>query len=118
MSGESEEKRTGINFFRPLNGTMSGEVKVISILFCILLAAVVGTQGAIWYLEKSIDGYWLTELIFFNLPIHFWISGQFLPLLFIGIGLLFNLWMDRHEARHMESTIRFRAKGRKKGEVA
>lgn len=113
---ENSAKRS-INMFRPLPGTMRDEVLVIVMLLLAWLLAVVGTQVGIFILEKSLDGFWLTELIFFNLPIHFWISGQFLPLLFIGLCLLFNLWMDRHEVRRMESTIRFRAPGRKKGEV-
>ncbi len=110
--------KRSINIFKPLPGAMRGEVLVIALLLVAWLLAVAGTQIGIWFLEKSIDGFWLTELIFFNLPIHFWISGQFLPLLFIGLCLLFNLWMDRHETRRMESTIRFRAPGRKKGEVS
>ena len=109
--------KRSINIFRPLQGTMRGEVQVIALLLTACLLAVVGTQVGIWILEESLDGFWLTELIFFNLPIHFWISGQFLPLLFIVLGLVFNLWMDRHELRRMEGTIRFRATGRKKGEV-
>jgi uncharacterized membrane protein len=109
--------KRSINIFRPLQGTMQGEVQVIALLLAACLLSVVGTQIAIWVLEESLDGFWLTELIFFNLPIHFWISGQFLPLLFIVLGLVFNLWMDRHELRRMEGTIRFRATGRKKGEV-
>ncbi|MDK9717326.1 MAG: DUF4212 domain-containing protein [Trichlorobacter sp.] len=109
--------KRSINIFRPLQGTMRGEVQVIALLLAACLLAVVGTQVGIWVLEESIDGFWLTELVFFNLPIHFWISGQFLPLLFIVLGLVFNLWMDRHELRRMEGTIRFRATGRKKGEV-
>lgn len=113
---DNDAKRS-INIFKPLPGTMQGEVQVIAMLLVACLLAVVGTQVAIWILEESLDGFWLTELIFFNLPIHFWISGQFLPLLFIVLGLVFNLWMDRHELRRMEGTIRFRATGRKKGEV-
>lgn len=109
--------KRSINIFRPLPGTMRSEVLVIAMLLIAWLLAVVGTQVGISILEKSIDGFWLTELIFFNLPIHFWISGQFLPLLFIVLGLVFNLWMDSHEVRRMEGTIRFRAPGRKKGEV-
>lgn len=110
--------KRSINIFRPLPGTMRGEVLVIAMLLLAWLVAVVGTQVGIWLLEESLDGFWLTELIFFNLPIHFWISGQFLPLLFIVLGLVFNLWMDRHELRRMEGTIRFRAPGRKKEEVS
>lgn len=109
--------KRSINIFQPLPGTMRGEVLVIAMLLLAWLVAVVGTQVGIWLLEESLDGFWLTELIFFNLPIHFWISGQFLPLLFIVLGLVFNLWMDRHELRRMEGTIRFRAPGRKKEEV-
>jgi uncharacterized membrane protein len=109
--------KRSINVFKPLPGTMRGEVLVIAMLLVAWLLAVVGSQVAIWFLEESIDGFWLTELIFFNLPIHFWISGQFLPLFFIVLGAVFNLWMDRHEIRRMEGTLRFRAPGRKKGEV-
>lgn len=105
--------KRSINVFKPLPGTMRGEVLVIAMLLIAWLLAVVGTQVAIWFLEESIDGFWLTELIFFNLPIHFWISGQFLPLFFIVLGIVFNLWMDRHEIRRMEGTLRFRAPGRK-----
>lgn len=114
---EKEMKRS-INIFQPLPGTMRSEVQVIAMLLLACLLAVVGSQLTIWLLEESLDGFWLTELIFFNLPIHFWISGQFLPLLFIVLGLVFNLWMDRNELRRVEGTIRFRAPGRKKGEVS
>jgi len=109
--------KRSINIFRPLPGAMRGEVLVIAMLLFAWLVAVVGSQVGIWLLEESLVGLWLTELIFFNLPIHFWISGQFLPLFFIVLGLVFNLWMVRHELRRMEGTIRFRAPGRKKGEV-
>lgn len=112
-----KDQRQGINIFSPLKGTMQQEVQVIALLVAACLLAVLGSQLLIWQLERSLDGFWLTELIFFNLPIHFWISGQFLPLLFILLCLVFNIWMDRHETRRMESSIRFRAAGRKKGEL-
>ncbi len=114
---KKEETRQQVNLLCPLPGTMRSEVKVIVLLLIACFLAIIGSQVAIWYLEESIQGFWLTELIFFNLPIHVWISGQFLPLLFIFLSLLFNIWMDRHEVRRMESTIRFRAPGRKKGEL-
>ena len=112
-----EQPKRQINLLFPLPGAMRSEVLVIVLLLLACFVAVVGTQFAILYLEKSIQGFWLTELIFFNLPIHFWISGQFLPLLFIVLGVILNIWMDRHEVRRMESTIRFRAPGRKRGEI-
>ncbi len=106
-----------INIFMPKPGIMRAEVKVIALLMLALLIAALGSQIAIWWLEDSISGFWLTELIFFNLPIHFWISGQFLPLWFILLGVVFNLWMDRNEIQRMEGIIRFRAQGRSKEEI-
>ncbi len=96
---------------------MGAEVRVIALLMLALLFATLGSQAAIWYLEYSISGFWLTEVIFFNLPIHFWLSGQFLPLWFILLGVVFNIWMDRNEIRRMEGIIRFRAAGRSKEEI-
>ena len=96
---------------------MSSEVMVIAMLLLALIVVTIGSQAAIWYLEDSISGFWLTELVFFNLPIHFWISGQFLPLWFIILGIVFNMWMDRNEIQRMEGIIRFRAAGRTKEEM-
>jgi len=106
----------GINIFRPQSGLLRGEVQVIVMIMAAWLVAVVGSQVAIWYLETALIEYWLSEIIFFNLPIHFWLSGQFLPLWFILLGVVFNLWMDRHESRKFEGTIRYRATGRSKKE--
>jgi uncharacterized membrane protein len=37
----------------------------------------------------------LTRLTFFNLPFHVWFTGQFLPLWFVFLCLMFNLNVDR-----------------------
>jgi putative solute:sodium symporter small subunit len=42
----------------------------------------------------------LTRFTFFNLPFHVWFTGQFLPLWFIFLCLMFNLNMDRLTERH------------------
>lgn len=105
-----------INIFRPQAGLLRGEVRVIVLIMAAWLLAVVGSQIVIWHLEDSSVDYWLSEMIFFNLPIHFWLSGQFLPLWFILLGIVFNLWMDRHESRTFEGAIRYRATGRSKKE--
>ena len=102
---------------KPGEGGLKGELRVIVLVLAGWLVAVLGSQLAIWYLERSLIEYWLSEIIFFNLPIHFWLSGQFLPLWFILLGVVFNLWMDRHEARTFAGSIRFRAKGRHREEV-
>ncbi len=113
--GEGGHNR-GINLFRPQTDAMRGEIRVIALIMAAWLLAVLGSQLAVWYLENNIIEYWLSEIIFCNLPLHFWISGQFLPLWFILLGVLFNLWMDRHESRKFAGTIRYRATGRRKEE--
>jgi uncharacterized membrane protein len=94
--------------FLDKSGGPRGETRVILLILAGWLIAIIGSQLLIWVMEFSITGFWLTELIFFNLPIHFWISGQFLPLWFILLGVLFNIWMDRHESRRMNGSIRFK----------
>lgn len=111
-----QETPRSVNIFRPLKGLMAREVRLIAILLTPCLLAVLVSQFGILLLEKSEWGIMLSELIFFNLPIHYWITGQFMPLWFIIIGIAFNLWMDRNEDRHVEA-IRYRAKGRRKGEL-
>lgn len=96
---------------------MRGEMRVIVLVLVGWLAAILGSQAAIWYMEHTLIDYWLSEIIFFNLPIHFWLSGQFLPLWFILLCVVFNLWMDRHEAKTLEGSIRYRATGRRKEEI-
>ena len=98
------------------SGVLKGEVRVVLLIMAGWLLAIVGSQLLIWVMEFSITGFWLTELIFFNLPIHFWISGQFLPLWFILLGIAFNIWMDRHESRKMSGSIRFKGTTRHGGD--
>lgn len=105
-----------VNFFRPLSGLMAREVRLIILLLALCLLGLFVSQFGILFLEKSEWGYMLTEYIFFNLPIHYWITGQFLPLWFVLVGIAFNLWMDHNESRY-SNAIRYRAKGRPKGEL-
>jgi putative solute:sodium symporter small subunit len=42
----------------------------------------------------------LTSFTFFTLPFHFWFTGQFLPLWFVFLCLVFNLFIDRLTERH------------------
>lgn len=112
---EQNTPRT-VNIFRPLKGVMATEVKLIAILLTPCLLAIFVSQTGILLLSRLNQGKVLTEFIFFNLPIHYWLSGQFMPLWFILVGVAFNLWMDHNEKRHMEA-IRYRARGRRKGEM-
>jgi len=96
----SQVKRYRVNLFRPKKGHMRDEVLIIFVIlfgwalvtfgFQILLAACQGT-GA---------GSLLAGLTLFNLPLHFWFTGQFLPLWFIILCIAFNLYIDRITAYH------------------
>lgn len=110
------DPQCSVNLFKPLKGVMTKEVRLIAILLTPCLLAVVVSQFGILMLAKSAWGSLLTEFIVFNLPIPYWLTGQFLPLWFILVGIGFNLWMDRNEDRHVEA-IRYRAKGRRKEEM-
>lgn len=100
----------GLNFFKPRGATMRGEVRVIKLILSGWLAAIVGFQFFAYLLEANYSELLLSDLTFFNLPIQFWLTGQFLPLWFIILCVLFNLWMDRHTVQSEEGSLRFRIK--------
>jgi putative solute:sodium symporter small subunit len=90
---------------------MRGEVRVIRLVLAGWLAAIVGFQMFVYLLEINYSELLLNELTFFNLPIHFWLTGQFLPLWFIILCALFNFWMDRHAVGGLDGSLRFTARG-------
>lgn len=100
------------SFFRPRGVTMRREIRIIKLILTGWLIAIVGTQIFFYWLEISYSGLLLEELTFFNLPIHFWLTGQFLPLWFVILCILFNFWMDRHaaDAGSQDGSIRFRVR--------
>ncbi len=99
-----------LSFFTPRGATMRSEVRVIKLILSGWLIAIVGFQLFAYLLEVSYSELLLEDLTFFNLPIQFWLSGQFLPLWFIILCVLFNIWMDRNTAQTQEGSLRFRIK--------
>ncbi len=99
-----------LSFFKPRGATMRGEVRVIKLILSGWLIAIVGFQLFAYLLEVNYSELLLEDLTFFNLPIQFWLSGQLLPLWFIILCGLFNLWMDRHSVPAHEGSLRFRIK--------
>jgi len=91
---------------------MKSETRVIKLILVSWLTAIVGLQIYIYLLERNYSELLLNELTIFNLPVHFWLTGQFLPLWFIVLCVLFNLWMDRHTSSNLEGTLRFRVRPR------
>lgn len=99
-----------LSFFRPRGATMRSEVRVIKLILSGWLIAIVGFQLFAYVLEVNYSVLLLEDLNFFNLPIQFWLSGQLLPLWFIILCILFNVWMDRNKVQTSEGSLRFRIK--------
>lgn len=97
-----------VSLLRPSKGYMRGEVGIIAIIlfgwallpfgFQLLLQATATTPAG--------DGP-LTSFTFFNLPFHFWFTGQYLPLWFVILCVVFNLFIDRLAEHHSRQRERF-----------
>jgi len=103
-----EYDRGSINIFRPRGKSMKQETKVIMMVLTGWLLGIVGSQAVVFFLEHTQQGAPLSQWTFFNLRVPFWLTGQFLPLWFIIQCIVFNVWMDRHAARDLDGTLRFR----------
>lgn len=101
----------GINFFKPRGKSMRAEVRVISLVLAGWVAAIVGFQLFVFLLEVNYSALLLDEITVFNLPIHFWLTGHFLPLWFIILCVAFNFWMDRHAVKGLDGSLRFTVRG-------
>ncbi len=110
------EPNKRVSFFRPRGSTMRGETRVIKLVMAGWLAAIAGSQLFVWFLETNHSALLLNDYTFFNLPVHFWLTGQFLPLWFILLCILFNIWMDRHAARSLDGSLRFRIRSGERGD--
>jgi putative solute:sodium symporter small subunit len=99
-----------LSFFKPRGAAMRREVRVIKLVLTGWLFAIVAFQLFAYLLEVNYSELLLEDLTFFNLPIQFWLSGQLLPLWFIILCVLFNIWMDRHTTNFSEESLRFRIK--------
>jgi putative solute:sodium symporter small subunit len=96
----SQQQKYKVNLFRPKPGHMRDEVVII---FAILFGWAICTFGFQIVLALSQGkgaGSLLTQLSIFNLPLHFWFTGQFLPLWFIVLCVIFNLYIDRITEYH------------------
>jgi len=96
---DSPDRKSTVNLFRPTSAYMKGEVFVMLFILVLWGGASFGFQ--LW-LRLSADPSgksWLESFTFFNLPFHFWFTAQMLPLWFIIICALFNVFIDRLTAR-------------------
>jgi len=96
---DSSGKKYQVNLFRPKSIGMKGEV--FAILTVLVVWGVTAFGFQLW-LALSADSSGkspLESLTFFNLPFHYWFTAQILPLCFIVICVLFNLFIDYLSAR-------------------
>lgn len=99
-----------INFLKPRGKAMRAEVRIIRFVLAGWLAAIIVFQVFVYLLEVNYSELLLNELTFFNLPIHFWLTGQFLPLWFIILCVVFNFWMDRNAVSSLDGSLRFKVR--------
>jgi len=84
-----------VNLFHPKKGYMRDEVRIIFLILIGWGVATFGFQLLLWLLSgPDSHASFLTRLTFFNLPLHFWFTGQFLPLWFVLLCVIFNLYID------------------------
>ena len=98
MSDERTDFR--VNPFSPNKGYMGGEVAIILAVLVGWGGVTFGFQLLLQLLDGTRVGSFLTGFTFFNLPFHFWFTGQFLPLWFIILCVVFNVYIDRLTYRH------------------
>ncbi len=89
-----------VNLFRPKKGYMREEVFIILAVLVGWGVVTFGFQLLVRLLSDQQGQSILTRFTFFNLPFHFWFTAQFLPLWFIILCFLFNVFIDRLTERH------------------
>jgi putative solute:sodium symporter small subunit len=96
----SQNKRYQVNLLRPKTGHMRDEVLIILAILFGWGACTFGFQIILSLCSGTGAGSILTRLTIFNLPLHFWFTAQFLPLWFIVLCVVFNLYLDRITEYH------------------
>lgn len=100
-----------ISIFRPGSMAMRNRVRIIGLILAVWMLAIIAIQFYVYRLETSYSGLLLNDVTIFNLPVHFWLTGHFLPLFFIILCAAFNFWMDRHSLHNPDGSLRFRING-------
>jgi putative solute:sodium symporter small subunit len=94
------DQRYQVNLFRPKKGHMRDEVLIIFVILFGWALFTFGFQILVAWTRGTGLGDLLSGLTLFGLPLHFWFTGQFLPLWFIILCIAFNLYIDRITAYH------------------
>ena len=89
-----------VNIFRPKKGYMVEEVVVMFTILAGWAAMNFGFQYFLHLLATINREGLLTKFTLFGFPLHYWFTGQFLPLWFVLLCLLFNLYIDHLGETH------------------
>jgi putative solute:sodium symporter small subunit len=96
----SQNKPYQVNLLRPKTGHMRDEVLIILAILFGWGVCTFGFQIILSLCHGTGAGSLLTRLALFSLPLHFWFTAQFLPLWFIVLCVVFNLYLDRITEYH------------------
>jgi putative solute:sodium symporter small subunit len=92
-----------INPFKPKKGAMVDEMTVILVILFGWGMVNFGFQALLMLLaDTPLGDGMLTRITFLSFPWHFWFTGQFLPLWFIILCVIFNLYIDRVTERQKQ----------------
>lgn len=98
---QREREPYDVNLFRPRRGYMTGEVRIILAVLLGWGVVTFGFQLLLRLLARNPAGEgFFTDFTFLSFPWHFWFTAQFLPLWFILLCILFNVYIDRHAEHH------------------
>jgi putative solute:sodium symporter small subunit len=92
-----------VNPFRPKKGYMLDEMAVIIVILVGWSVVNFGFQILLWLTGSGPGGEGLLTRLtvpFLSFPVHFWFTSQLLPLWFIILCIIFNLYIDRLTERH------------------
>jgi len=95
-----QRTRYQVNLFRPKMGHMRDEVVIIFAILFGWAVCTFGFQALLAVCQGTPAGSVLTRLSVFGLPLHFFVTGQFLPLWFIVLCVIFNIYLDRITEYH------------------
>lgn len=95
----SSERKYQVNPFRPLSAGMKGEILAIVTVLALWGITTFGFQLLLLLSTGAAGKSFLENFSCLNLPFHFWFTAQLLPLCFIILCVLFNLFIDRLAGR-------------------
>ena len=89
------------NPFSTPKGVMMDELAVIVAILTGWWLANFGFQLILLFISENPAGTsMLTRLTFLSFPFHFWFTAQMLPLWFVILCVIYNLYMDKVSERH------------------